>query len=271
MALHRSNFVRVTAGAATAIGAAQVGAFATGRILGRRDVVDVVWAPGLAAVAGVSGALGAGDRARRVVLTTGLTAWAARLGLHIAQRIQDTDREDPRYTEMLEGTGAARQFVKLHLTQGAAQWFISLPVQVAASSGPPRGVRKALVPVGALVMASGLLVEAVADRQKQRWHRLGERERGPVLDQGLWAWSRHPNHFGDACIWVGVYLVAAAASPGELTVLSPAAMAWFLVVGTGARRMEKRMQSRPAYRDYQRRVSFFIPWPPRDSCRESSP
>lgn len=269
MAFEKTNFLRVTATAAAVAGSAQLGAFAAGRALGRRDVVDAVWGPGFAAIAGVSAALGTGDRTRRVLLATGLSTWGARLGSHIVQRIRHTDQEDPRYTELLDGDGAGKQFVKLHLTQGAAQWFISLPVQVAAASGPPRGVRKALVPVGAALMFSGLLVEAVADRQKQQWHELDESKRSPVLDKGLWGWSRHPNHFGDACMWVGVYLVASAASPGELTGLSPAAMTWFLVVATGARRMEQRMQSRPAYREYQQRVSFFVPRPPRDTHEEA--
>jgi steroid 5-alpha reductase family enzyme len=265
MPFEKTNFLRVTGAAAGVAGAAQLGAFVAGRALGRRDTVDVVWAPGLAAIAGVGAALGTGDRTRRIMLATGLSIWGARLGTHIVQRIRHTGQEDPRYTELLEGDGPAKQFVKLHLTQAAAQWFISLPVQVAAASGRSSGARNMLVPAGGALLALGLLVEAVADRQKQQWHALDESERGPVLDQGLWAWSRHPNHFGDACVWTGVYLVAAAASPGELTVLSPAAMIWFLVVATGARRMEKRMQTRPAYRDYQRRVSFFIPWPPRES------
>lgn len=263
MTLRRSNFARITAAAAGVVSAAQVGAFVAGRTVGRRDAIDVVWGPGLAAVAGVSAVLGSGDRARRLVLATGLSAWGARLGSHIIQRIRQSEQEDPRYTEMLQGKGTARQFAELHLMQGAAQWFISLPVQVAAASGPASGARKALVPVGASMLAAGLLIEAVADHQKQRWHQLDESRRTPVLDQGLWAWSRHPNHFGDALLWTGVYVVAAAATPGEFTILSPAAMTWFLVVATGARRMERRMQTRPAYRDYQRRVSFFIPWPPR--------
>ncbi len=263
MSLNSNAFRRVTSVAAGIAGAGQVGAFVVGRLTDRRDAVDAVWAPGLAAIAIAGAAVSDVDRKRAGALAACLSVWGARLGSHIVQRLLHTDEEDPRYVELLEGQGPARQFATLHLTQGLAQWFISLPVQIAACSGPPRGRRAALVPVGAALLAGGLVCEAVADRQKEAWKERDEDQRPAVMDEGLWGWSRHPNHFGDACVWTGVYLIASAAEPGELTLLSPAAMVWFLVVATGARRMEKKMQERPAYRDYQQRVSFFVPLPPR--------
>lgn len=263
MTLQTANFARVTTLATAAIAAGQVGSFLAGRAMGRRDTIDVVWGPGLSAIALVGAAAGTGDRTRRLALAAGLTVWGGRLGKHIVQGIAKTDEEDPRYTEMLEGVSPAKQFVKLHLTQAAAQWFISLPVQVAAASGPPSGWRKALVPAGLAVMVGGMITEAVADHQKEQWKKLDADERPKIMDEGLWGWSRHPNHFGDLCVWSGVYLVAAASTPGEYTILSPAAMGYFLVVATGARRMEKRMEKRPEYREYQDRVSFFVPLPPK--------
>lgn len=263
MTLQIDNFKRVTGLATGMIAAGQVGSFVAGRVMGRRDTIDVVWGPGLSAIALVGAAAGTGDRARRTALAAGLTLWGGRLGKHILEGIAGTDKEDPRYTELLEGASPVQQFVKLHLTQAAAQWFISLPVQIVAASGPPRGWRKALVPVGLSVMVGGMICEAVADKQKNDWKKRDKDERPKVMDEGLWSWSRHPNHFGDACVWTGVYLVAASSSPGEFTVLSPVAMGYFLVVATGARRMEKKMEKRAEYREYQDRVSFFIPLPPK--------
>ena len=78
------------------------------------------------------------------------------------------------------------------------------------------------------------------------------------MDQGLWAWSRHPNYFGDSCVWVGVYLVACAVWPGVLTVLSPAAMVWFLVVATGDRLLE-RHRGQAALGQRGRRVALRQP------------
>jgi steroid 5-alpha reductase family enzyme len=123
-------------------------------------------------------------------------------------------------------------------------------------------------------MVTGAVVEAVADRQKDAFmaEKKRARERGPdqdvpeeleILDSGLWGWSRHPNYFGDSLFWDGAWVAAAASAPGAWTFPAPAAMSWFLILATGARRTEKRMEDRPGYRDYQERVAFFFPRPPR--------
>jgi steroid 5-alpha reductase family enzyme len=83
------------------------------------------------------------------------------------------------------------------------------------------------------------------------------------MDRGLWSWTRHPNYFGDSAVWWGLYLVAASAWPGVLTVLSPVVMTYFLVFATGARLLEKEMSKRPGYPEYQQRTSYFIPRPPK--------
>jgi steroid 5-alpha reductase family enzyme len=108
-----------------------------------------------------------------------------------------------------------------------------------------------------------LFFEAVGDLQLTRF-RGDASNRGAVLDTGLWRYTRHPNYFGDACVWTGLFLVAASAWPGVLTILSPAVMVWNLYAGTGKKLLEKDIgDRRPAYADYARRTSGFFPWPPR--------
>jgi steroid 5-alpha reductase family enzyme len=112
-------------------------------------------------------------------------------------------------------------------------------------------------------MITGGVVEALADRQKSRYSEMDDDERPDVLDTGLWAWSRHPNYFGDSLVWDGAWLTAAASAPGAMTFPAPALMSYLLMFATGAKRTERRMQERPGYRDYQRRVAFFFPRPQR--------
>ena len=89
-----------------------------------------------------------------------------------------------------------------------------------------------------------------------------------MLDTGLWRYTRHPNYFGDACVWWGLSLVAFDAWPGILTVLSPVVMTWLLAKGTGKPLLEKDMaERRPGYADYVRRTSGFVPLPPRQERR----
>lgn len=262
----RSRFARVALGSAGLVAAVQSGAWLASRRAGRVNVVDVAWGPGLAGVAVWSALAGDGDRFRRGLLASAVTAWGARLAVHV-HRSSAGRGEDPRYAQLLEGATTVQTIGKVFLTQGAAQWLIALPVQLASISGPPRRpLGRAALVAGTALMISGGLTEAIADRQKAHWK--NEPLHGPVMDRGLWAWSRHPNYLGDAGLWWGVYLIAAAAGPGVWAILSPAAMTWFLVWGTGAHPAEQLRAGDPDYTAYQQRVAFFLPRPPRKPDRE---
>ena len=120
--------------------------------------------------------------------------------------------------------------------------------------------------LGVAVWALGLFFEAVGDRQLAAYKARPREERPPVMDQGLWAWTRHPNYFGDACVWWGLWLAAGLASgwlPGLLTVLCPVAMTVFLRNVTGAKLLERTMSQRPGWDEYAARVPLFFPRPPR--------
>ena len=252
----------------------QAGTFFVARRLGRYNVVDVVWGPGFVLVAGVAPLVGSGDGARALLLFALTGLWGIRLGVHIAAQSRGKG-EDPRYEEMLERSGGATErsgggtasasaavaIRKIFLTQGLAQWFVSLPLQVSAAAGPTRGVGWIVLGLGVAVWLVGFCFEAIGDRQLARYK--ADPDRGPVMDRGLWGWTRHPNYFGDAAVWWGIWLVAAAVWPGVLTVVAPIVMTYFLVHATGARLLEKSMEKRPGYREYQQRTSFFLPRPPR--------
>jgi steroid 5-alpha reductase family enzyme len=229
----------------------------------RRDYADAVWGPGLAAVAVVGALAGRGDAARRWGLAAITAAWAARLEHQMLGRIRGSDEEDARYTEFLEGDSAAKVVVKVFVTQGLSQLVVSAPVQLSAASRLPRTARRWLLPGGFAVMAAGAVIEAVADHQKSRYAEMDDGKKPDVLDNGLWGWSRHPNYFGDSLVWDGAWLAAAGSAPGALTLPAPIAMSYLLMFATGAKRTERRMQNRPGYRDYQRRVAFFFPRPQR--------
>ena len=226
---------------------------------GRRDYADAVWGPGLAAVAAVGAVAGRGDAPRRWALAAVTAVWAARLGYEMVGRISGSDEEDARYTEFLEGDSTANVVAKVFVTQGLAQLIVSAPVQLAAASRLPRSRRRWLAPAGLAVMITGAAIEALADRQKSRYAQLDDDEKPDVLDTGLWSWSRHPNYLGDSLVWDGAWLTAAASAPGALTAPAPIVMSYLLMFATGAKRTERRMQDRPGYRDYQRRVAFFFP------------
>lgn len=239
------------------------------RQLGRVAVVDVAWGTGFVAVAAVMAAVGTateGNGPRRWVVLAMVGAWGLRLAWHIRRRAlgDHGGQDDPRYVEMLGGSlpevGMATAVRRVFLVQGVAVWFISIPLQVAAVTDVASW---AVVVLGVLVWGLGVSFEAVGDAQLAAYK--ADPDRPPVMDRGLWAWTRHPNYFGDACVWWGLFLVGAAASGwwGLLAVVSPLAMTYFLVFATGARLLERTMMQRPGYPEYAARTSMFLPRPPR--------
>ena len=258
-----ANLRMVAGRSALAITALQTVTATLGMRDGRRDYADAAWGPGLATISLVSAATGSGDARRRWATAALTTAWATRLEKLMIGRLRGSDSEDPRYADFIEGDSAAAIVGKVFVTQGLAQLIVSAPVQLAAASAVPRSARRWLVPLGLGVAATGAVVEALADRQKSAYMARDRDERPDVLDTGLWGWSRHPNYFGDSLMWDGVW-IASAASPGaSFTLPAPAAMSYFLMYATGAKRTEDHMAERPGYRDYQQRVAFFFPRPPR--------
>ncbi|WP_067437891.1 DUF1295 domain-containing protein [Nocardioides jensenii] len=251
-----SSFLLVS-GASLATAAALMAVTAViGHRIGKVSVVDTSWGLGFVLVALVAALVGDGSSGRRWLLLAMVGLWGLRLAWHMHRRNQGKP-EDPRYAEMLEGSSYAVAVRRVFATQGLALWFVSLPVQVSAVTDS--GVAW-VVAVGVLLWIVGLAFETVGDAQLAAYKR--DPDRGPIMDRGLWAWTRHPNYFGDACVWWGVFVVAASAWPGVLTVLSPVAMTYFLVFATGARLLERHMAGRPGWDDYAARTSMFFPLPP---------
>ena len=109
-----------------------------------------------------------------------------------------------------------------------------------------------------------MVFESVGDRQLAQF-KSNPAHKGKIMDTGLWAWTRHPNYFGDAAVWWGLFLVAASSWPGVLTILSPLLMTWALAFRTGKPLTEKRMEGRPGWDEYKARTSGFFPLPPRSA------
>ena len=238
--------------------------FAVALRVGKQAVIDVTWGLGFVAIALTAFLVtgGQGDPLRRWLALLLTAAWGLRLATHIYLRSRGKG-EDPRYEAMLaraDGSPNAYALLHIYLPQGLIMWFVSLPVQVAMVVG--EGLSWVLW-VGVVVWAVGFFFESVGDLQLTRF-RDEPSNKGKVLDTGLWRYTRHPNYFGDACVWAGLFLVAASAWPGVLTLLSPAVMVWNLYGGTGKKLLEKDIgDRRPEYAEYVRRTSGFFPMPPK--------
>ncbi|MFD3998607.1 DUF1295 domain-containing protein [Streptomyces sp. NPDC058548] len=232
---------------------------------GAHRVVDVAWGVAFSAVAlaSLAASAGEGDPVRRPLVTALTVVWGLRLAAHIAHRGRGHG-EDPRYEAMLARAPGSRTLYALrmvYLLQGALVWLVSLPVQAAQYIPGPMG---GAALVGAALWAVGMFFEAVGDWQLTRF-KADPAHQGAVMDRGLWRWTRHPNYFGDFCVWWGLFLfVGDAAAPViALCAVSPLVMSHLLINVSGKALLERHLAGRPGYAEYAARTSGFLPRPPR--------
>lgn len=235
------------------------------------SIVDVFW--GLAFVliawsAFIRRPVPSPDRTDLAWLVVALvTIWGVRLSVHLARRNLGKG-EDFRYVRMRERFGPRFPVISLvvvFLFQGVLAWIVSLPVQAAIAFGFSDGAwTLALVVAGVAVWAVGIAFETVGDLQLAAFKRDPANKAG-VMDRGLWRYTRHPNYFGDACVWWGLWLLAA--STGALwTVIGPILMTILLVRVSGKGLLERTIgERRPGYAAYVKRTSGFFPLPPKRS------
>jgi len=231
----------------------------------RRDnsLADVAWGSGFILLALLSLLLGPRPTPRAALASALVGAWGARLAVHIAARNLGKG-EDFRYAAWRRDWGRHwvwRSYVQVFLLQGVLLYVIALAVvRINLTTGPALGW---LDLAGVVVWLVGFVFEAVGDWQLVRFTR-DPANRGKVMDRGLWRYSRHPNYFGEAMQWWGIWLLAAAVPGQWWTVVSPLAITWLLLGVSGVPMLERALEKRvEGYREYQRRTSVFVPLPPR--------
>jgi steroid 5-alpha reductase family enzyme len=234
------------------------------------SIVDLFWGFGFVVIAwaawfalssdGGSVALSGGGP-RRIVLLALVTLWGLRLTAYLTWRNAGKG-EDFRYAAMRERWGSRFPVVSLFTVfflQGVLMWIVSLPVQAGMLEGGPLGV---VAVAGMVIWAVGISFEAVGDLQLARFKQDASND-GKVMDRGLWRYTRHPNYFGDFCVWWGIYLVAVNSSTWW-AIVGPAVMTFLLLRFSGVSLLERDIGSRrPGYAGYARRTNAFFPWKPR--------
>lgn len=225
------------------------------------SIVDPFWGPGFLIAALTYLFVDGSHSVRGRVVVALVAVWAVRLGYYLLVRNRK-EGEDRRYQQMREGRGDAfwwQSLYSIFWLQAGLLWIISAPLFGAIVSGAPLGTWDV---AGALFFAIGLSFESVADSQLARF-KADPSNKGKVLDSGLWRYSRHPNYFGEAVLWWGLYLFAVGAGQ-YWTVIGPALITFLLLKVSGVTMLEENLKSsRPGYEEYVRRTSAFVPWPPK--------
>ena len=241
--------------------------------IGDVSFIDAVWGAGMAVLALASFVQVAEPGPRALLLLTMTALWGLRLGLHLFLRWREHG-EDPRYARMLgkardAGRYGSAAFKVVFGPQAVLLFVTSLPAQIGIlASGQPAPITP-LAWAGLALWLTGMVFETIGDAQLKAF-RADPAMKGKVLDTGLWRYTRHPNYFGDACVWWGIWLVAATGGKWPMnwvalgSLIGPLFLTFTLTKWSGKPLLEKGLaKSRPGYADYVERTSGFVPWPPK--------
>jgi steroid 5-alpha reductase family enzyme len=243
------------------------------------SIVDLFWGFGFVVIAWVTwlalsdGAvwfvtIGSGETAaartswgRPVTILVLVTVWGLRLTAYLSWR-NIGKGEDFRYAAMRDHWGGRFALISLgtvFLLQGALMWVVSLPVQAGMFEAGTLGV---IAFAGIALWVAGMVFETVGDWQLARF-KSDPANMGRVMDRGLWAYTRHPNYFGDFCVWWGIWLVALTPATWW-TAVGPAVMTFLLLRFSGVANLEKTITTRrPGYAEYVKRTNAFFPGRPK--------
>jgi steroid 5-alpha reductase family enzyme len=227
-------------------------------------IVDSLWGLGFVLIAWLTLFMAGGFDGRKVLITSLVTLWGLRLFLHLSWRNWGHG-EDPRYGSWRKESGDRFWLVslfKVFILQSIFLWTIALALQWGQLSSQPARLTW-LDYLGLGLWMIGFFFEAVGDWQLARF-KANPNSKGMVMDQGLWAYTRHPNYFGETLIWWGIFLITLATPGSWWTIISPIIITVVLLKMTGVTLMEKTIvHTRPGYSEYIAKTNAFLPWFPK--------
>lgn len=228
------------------------------------SIVDIFWGFGFVVLAWSYFLLNTNGSERQILVLVLVTVWGLRLTIHLARR-NIGKGEDYRYQNFRKQYGESywwKGYFQTFLLQGTLMVIIVAPVLVAMYQPMPQNL-VFLDWLGVIVWLIGIVFEAVGDWQLARFKAIPG-NKGKVLRTGLWRFTRHPNYFGDAMVWWGLFLIALAVPYGWLSIVGPVLMTFLLMRVSGVSMLEKTLkETKPEYQNYVRCTSAFFPMPPK--------
>lgn len=238
--------------------------FALAVVKKNNGLADIAWGTGFIIVSWLALLLTNNWSNRPVLVFALVLIWGVRLSWHIWRRSRGRV-EDFRYAKWRREWGnwwVVRSYFQVFFLQASLLLLIASPIMLIALRS--EGSLTAIDFLGYLIWSIGFFFEAGADHQLAEFKR-NPANKGKIMTKGLWQYSRHPNYFGEALLWWGIFVMAAQLEYGWVTVLSPVLIGFLLITVSGVPLLEKKYRKNPAYQEYQKRTSFFIPWFPKKS------
>ena len=234
--------------------------FVVSLIKRRNDVADVAWGLGFVLLAWTSYFLSDDSGVRGVLVNILVSIWGLRLAWHIHKRNKNKT-EDYRYLAWRKEWGAwfyPRSYLQVYLLQGFLLFLIVSPVLLINKDQSSSLGWIDLV--GVVIWLIGFCFEAVGDAQLAQFIK-NPSNGGKLMQSGLWAYTRHPNYFGEVTQWWGIWLIALSVSGGVFTIIGPLTITFLILKVSGIPMLERKMEENPDFAEYKRRVSMFVPLP----------
>lgn len=247
---------------AVALFAYMVVVFVWATLIKDNSIVDIAWGLGFVVVAATGMALRPQHGALQWLMLMAISVWAFRLSGYIYNRHHHVG-EDYRYAQWRQEWGryvVVRAFFQVFMLQGVILYIVALPIMLVMASSVSQAGVFALAGFGLWMV--GFLMEAVADYQKSRFKAVSA-NKGRIMQSGLWRYSRHPNYFGEALLWCGLFAMAIPAGLWYVSLASPVIITFLLTKVSGVAMLEKKYVGNAEWADYARRTSAFVPWWPR--------
>ena len=236
--------------------------FVIGTLLKNNSIVDIGWGIGFVILAWILFFLRLPVSLVRTSITLLVSLWGLRLFYHILKRNHGKP-EDFRYVAFREAWGkwvVPRAFLQVYMLQGALMFLIALPFILLEQEA--KAVNAPLFVLGLIVFATGFAFESIGDAQLKAFLKKTE-NRGKIMTSGLWRYTRHPNYFGEATLWWGIFLLALSGGVTPFAVIGPVTITLLLLFVSGVPLLERSMKDKPGYAQYAEMTSIFIPWFPK--------
>lgn len=237
--------------------------FVLAQILKNNSIVDSFWGPGFLVVAIYTFLASENIGFRAIIVTALVAVWSIRLFMHITIRNWNKP-EDYRYINMRKRWGNKFPMLKAYFNvfvfQGVMLFIISLPITMSNNSSNQK--ISLLGVLGIIIWLIGFYFESVGDKQLKDFKSKKE-NKGKIMTSGLWSYTRHPNYFGEATMWWGIFVITITSVSQLWIILSPVLITVLLLFVSGVPLLEKKYKDRTDFIQYAKRTNKFFPWFPK--------
>lgn len=234
--------------------------FVIAQVKRNNGLIDIAWGIGFVVLAIYNYISNDNITIRATIITVLVALWGLRLGYHLFKRNWNKE-EDYRYVQMRENWGDKNHYIQAYfrvfMSQLILLFIIGIPI-ILANNSQKEGLN-IIVVLGLIIWSIGYFFEVVGDYQLKQFIK-DKSNKGKLMKSGLWKYTRHPNYFGEATMWWGIFLIVVSVENGFLGIVSPITITVLLLFISGVPLLEKKYKDHPEWPEYERKTNKFIPW-----------